>query len=118
MKLAIFLGTRPEIIKMAPLIELLNQKKKEFILIHSGQHYDLNMSEVFFNELSLPNPQFTIDLDTENYGEQLGKLLIEFEQILTKDPVDVALAEGDTNTVLAAGLTCVKLGIPFAHVEA
>ncbi|MFX0205463.1 MAG: non-hydrolyzing UDP-N-acetylglucosamine 2-epimerase, partial [Candidatus Hodarchaeota archaeon] len=118
MKLAIFLGTRPEIIKLAPLIELLNQKKKEFIIIHSGQHYDLNMSKIFFEELSLPSPDYNIAVGSDSHGEQTGKILIEFERILQEELVDIAIAEGDTNTVLASGLAASKLGISFAHIEA
>ncbi len=118
MKLAIFLGTRPEIIKLAPLIELLYQKKTEFILIHSGQHYDLNMSEIFFDELSLPSPHYNIDVGSESHGEQIGRMLIEFERVLNQEAVDAVIAEGDTNTVLAAGITCAKQGIPFIHIEA
>jgi UDP-N-acetylglucosamine 2-epimerase (non-hydrolysing) len=118
MEIAIVLGTRPEIIKMAPLIRLLQQKQIVFFIIHSNQHYSPNMDAVFFNELNLPKPKYNLDVGSGTHAEETGKMLIGIEKILQKEKTDVVLVEGDTNTVLAGALAANKLHINVGHVEA
>lgn len=122
MKIVIVVGTRPEIIKMAPVIKELERRGIEFIFIHSGQHYDFEMSKVFIDELELPEPYASFTLEGRNPAAQIGEIMIKLEAIL-KDVVkrkreDIMLIQGDTNTVLAAGLAAVKLGMRLGHIEA
>jgi UDP-N-acetylglucosamine 2-epimerase (non-hydrolysing) len=118
MKIAIILGTRPEIIKMAPLIKIYQKNRADFFLLHTGQHYTYQMDKVFFNQLELPHPQYNINIGSSSHAEQTGNMLIGIEKILLKERPAVALVEGDTNSVLAGALAAVKLGIKVGHVEA
>jgi UDP-N-acetylglucosamine 2-epimerase (non-hydrolysing) len=119
MSIAVVVGTRPEIIKMAPVIKELEKRGIDFIFIHTGQHYDYEMSRVFIEQLQLPNPHKTFALDNNNPAAQIGEMMIKLEKALpqTKKP-KIMLIQGDTNTMLAAGLTASKLGIELGHVEA
>ncbi|MBN1693660.1 MAG: UDP-N-acetylglucosamine 2-epimerase (non-hydrolyzing) [Dehalococcoidales bacterium] len=117
MKIAIILGTRPEIIKMAPLIKIYQENRADFFLLHTGQHYSYQMDKVFFEQLKLPLPRYNIDVGSSSHAEQTGKMLIGIEKILLKEKPDVILVEGDTNSVLAGALAAVKLGIRVGHVE-
>lgn len=118
MKIAIVLGTRPEIIKMSPLIRLLEKKKIDFFIIHSNQHYSANMDAVFFEELDLPSPDYNLGIGSADHGNQTGNMLIKIEEILLEERPAVVLAQGDTNTVLAGILAASKQNIPTGHVEA
>jgi UDP-N-acetylglucosamine 2-epimerase (non-hydrolysing) len=118
MKIAIILGTRPEITKMAPLIKIYQKNRADFFLLHTGQHYSYQMDKVFFDQLKLPQPQYNLDVGSGSHGEQTGKMLIGIEKILLKERPDIVLVEGDTNTVLAGALAAAKLGIKVGHVEA
>ena len=118
MKIAIILGTRPEIIKMAPLINIYRQNREDFFLLHTGQHYSYRMDKVFFDQLKLPRPQYNIDVGSSSHAEQTGQMLIGIEKILLKEKPAVVLVEGDTNSVLAGALAAAKLGIKVGHVEA
>jgi UDP-N-acetylglucosamine 2-epimerase (non-hydrolysing) len=118
MKIAIILGTRPEIIKMAPLIKIFEKNRADFFLLHTGQHYSYQMDKVFFEQLELPHPQYNIDVGSSSHAEQTGKMLMGIEKILLKEKPDIILVEGDTNSVLAGGLAAAKLGIRVGHVEA
>ncbi len=117
MKIAIILGTRPEIIKMAPLIKIYQQNRADFFLLHTGQHYSYQMDRVFFDQLKLPRPKYNIDVGSSSHAEQTGKMLIGIEKILLKEKPDIVLVEGDTNSVLAGALAAAKLGIKVGHVE-
>ena len=119
MSVAVVVGTRPEIIKMAPVIKEMEKHGIDFIFIHTGQHYDYEMSRVFLEQLQLPNPHQTFALDNSNPAAQIGEMMIKLEKALsqTKKP-KIMLIQGDTNTMLAAGLTALKLGIELGHVEA
>lgn len=113
------LGTRPEIIKMAPVIRALKKKRGvTTLIVHSGQHYDLEMSRIFFEELGLPDPEVNLKVGSGSHSQQTAKMLVRYEKIITKYQPDLVLAEGDTNTVVAAGLASIKLRVPFGHVEA
>lgn len=110
------MGTRPEIIKLAPVMKAL--KRDEFILIHTEQHYDYEMNRIFLEELGLPEPDYNLHVGSGTQAEQTGKAMVEIEKVLVKEKPDVTIVQGDTNTVLAGALASVKLHIPVAHVEA
>lgn len=111
-------GTRPEIIKTAPIIRALRKTKMPSLFVHCGQHYDYNMSQQFIEELGLPTPDYSFEVKSNFQGAQTAKIIIRMEQLLQKAFPRVVLVEGDTNTVLATALAAVKLGIPVGHVEA
>jgi UDP-N-acetylglucosamine 2-epimerase (non-hydrolysing) len=118
MKIAIVLGTRPEIIKMSPIIRLLEKNQIEYFIIHSNQHYSKNMDEIFFDELSLPKPKYNLGIGSADHGNQTGQMLIKIEEIILKEQPTIVLSQGDTNTVLAGILAASKQNIPTGHVEA
>lgn len=117
MKVAVIVGTRPEIIKMASLIKILRKEGIEHNIIHTGQHYDRNLSEVFFEELNLPRADVFLDVGSGTQAEQTAKALVKIEKALSEIKPDVVLVEGDTNTVLAGALAGIKIGIDVGHVE-
>ncbi len=118
MKIAVVVGTRPEIIKMSPLVRALQKEGADFQLIHTGQHYDPYISDIFFKELELQSPDIHLSVGSGSQGEQTGKALIGLEDTFKKTGTDLVLVQGDTNTVLAGALAAVKLGIKVGHVEA
>ena len=118
MKIAIVIGTRPEIIKMSPVIRELVRRKMDYFTIHSGQHYSYNLDRVFFEQLELPEPVYNLEVGSGSHAYQTAGVLTGVEDILNKENPDVVLVEGDTNTVLAAALAAVKLHIKVGHVEA
>jgi len=118
MKVAIVLGTRPEIIKMAPIIRELERRNMDFFILHTGQHYSYFLDQVFFEQLKLPQPRYNLQVGSGTHAEETGRMLIGIEKVLMKEWPDVVLVEGDTNTVLAGALAAVKLRIPVGHVEA
>lgn len=118
MKAAIILGTRPEIIKMAPIVRVLEGEGLELFILHTGQHYSYNMDEAFFEQLRLPQPKYNLKAGSGTHAEETGRMMIGVERVLLEERPDIALVEGDTNTVLAGALASVKLGIRVGHVEA
>jgi UDP-N-acetylglucosamine 2-epimerase (non-hydrolysing) len=118
MTIAIILGTRPEIIKMAPVIRECQRRSLDYFVLHTGQHYSYEMDRVFFEELELPSPEHNLDVGSGNHGEQTGKILSGVERVLTKESPDLVLVQGDTNTVMARALAASKLDIKVGHVEA
>lgn len=118
MKIAIVLGTRPEIIKMSPIMDEIIKNEDELITIHTGQHYDLEMSKQFFTDLDLPLPNYNIGIGSNTANKQISIIISELEQILLDEKIDIVLVQGDTNTVLAGAITANKLKIPVGHVEA
>ncbi|NPE27432.1 UDP-N-acetylglucosamine 2-epimerase (non-hydrolyzing) [Methanococcoides sp. SA1] len=118
MKIAIVLGTRPEIIKMAPIIRELQDRSADFITIHTNQHYSYEMDKIFFEELDLPMPDFNLNVGSGTHGKQTGQMLIELENAFLKTDIEIVLVQGDTNTVLAGALAASKLGVTVGHVEA
>ncbi|KZX10626.1 non-hydrolyzing UDP-N-acetylglucosamine 2-epimerase [Methanobrevibacter curvatus] len=118
MKIAIVLGTRPEIIKMASIIDEILKKNLKMVLIHTGQHYDPEMSDNFFKDLELPFPDYNIEVGSSSHGKQTAKMMEGIEDILIKENPDILLVQGDTNAVLAGALVASKLHIPVGHVEA
>ncbi|WNZ29639.1 MAG: UDP-N-acetylglucosamine 2-epimerase (non-hydrolyzing) [Candidatus Bathyarchaeota archaeon] len=118
MLISIIIGTRPEIIKMAPVIRECEQSGLNYFVLHTGQHYSYNMDKVFFEQLGLSEAKYNLDVGSGSHGKQTGQMLIRIEQVLQKEKPDLVLVEGDTNTVLAGALAAVKLGIKVGHVEA
>jgi UDP-N-acetylglucosamine 2-epimerase (non-hydrolysing) len=118
MKIAIILGTRPEIIKFSPIIRTCTRLSQDFFILHTGQHYSYNMDKVFFKQLELPQAKHNLDVGSGTHAEQTGKMLVGIEKALLREKPDVVLVEGDTNTVLAGALSAAKLGIIIGHVEA
>ena len=118
MKFSIILGTRPEIIKLSPIIRVCERLSLDYFILHTGQHYSYTMDQVFFEQLELPEAKYNLDVGSGTHAEQTGKMLIDIEKVLQKEDPDVVLVEGDTNTVLAGALAAVKLGISVGHVEA
>jgi UDP-N-acetylglucosamine 2-epimerase (non-hydrolysing) len=118
MKISIILGTRPEIIKMSPIIRECEGLDLDYFILHTGQHYSYTMDQVFFEQLNLHEAKYNLDVGSGTHAEQTGQMLIGIEKVLQKEEPDVVLIEGDTNTVLAGALAAVKLGISVGHVEA
>ena len=118
MKICIILGTRPEIIKMSPVIRACEKQGLDYFILHTGQHYSYTMDRVFFEQLELPEAKYNLDVGSGKHGEQTGKILSGVEPVLQKERPDAVLVEGDTNTVLAGALAATKLHIDVGHVEA
>jgi UDP-GlcNAc3NAcA epimerase len=118
LKVVTILGARPQFIKTKIISENFVKLGIREIILHTGQHYDYTMSEVFFKDLELKNPDYNLGINNGSHGAQTGKMLIEIEEILTKENPDIVLVYGDTNSTLAGALSAVKLQIPVAHVEA
>jgi len=116
--ISIILGTRPEIIKMSPVIRECVKRKLPFQIIHTGQHYSYEMDETFFEQLELPEPDFNLDVGSGTHGEQTAKIIQGVEKILSETRPGVVLVQGDTNTVMAGALAASKLHIKVGHVEA
>ena len=118
MSIAIVLGTRPEIIKMSPVIRECEHKNLDYFILHTGQHYSYEMDRVFFEQLELPKARYNLDVGSGNHGEQTGKIISGIEKVLMEEKPDAVLVQGDTNTVLAGALAASKLHIKVGHVEA
>ena len=118
MKIATILGTRPEIIKMAPIIAEINQRGIDHFIIHTGQHYDKEMSDNFFRDLEIPTPDYNIHVGSGTHAKQTGLMMKGIEEILLDEKPDIVLVQGDTNAVLSGALVCAKLHIAVGHVEA
>ena len=117
MKIATIFGTRPEIIKLSPLIPLLD-KEFDQILIHTGQHYSYTMDKIFFEDLNLRDCDYSLNIGSGTHSQQTGKMLIKLENVLLEEKPDIVIVQGDTNSTLAGALAASKLQIPVAHVEA
>jgi UDP-N-acetylglucosamine 2-epimerase (non-hydrolysing) len=127
MKIISVVGARPNFMKVAPIIRAINKYNKmmhdpgctmQHILVHTGQHYDHQMSKVFFQDLELPEPDIYLGVGSGTHAEQTGKVMIEFEKVLMSQKPDLLVVVGDVNSTLACSLASVKLHIPVAHVEA
>jgi len=110
-------GARPQFIKSAPVSRALSSRFRE-VLVHTGQHYDYGMSEIFFKEMEMRSPDFNLGVGGGSHGEQTGRMLIELEKAVNEVNPDCILVYGDTNSTLTGALVAAKAGIPLAHVEA
>lgn len=118
MKIATILGTRPEIIKMAPIIDEISKRGIDQIILHTGQHYDEEMSDNFFRDLEIPTPDYNIHVGSGTHAKQTGLMMQGIEDVLLEEKPDIVLVQGDTNAVLAGALVASKLHIAIGHVEA
>lgn len=118
MKVAIVLGTRPEIIKMAPVIRECERRGIDHFVLHTGQHYSYTMDQVFFEDLDLEGAKHNLEVGSGSHAEQTGKIMAGSEDVFAEERPDVVLVQGDTNTVMAAALAASKMGIKIGHVEA
>lgn len=119
MKIITVIGARPQFIKAAVISRIVRQTPGvEEIILHTGQHYDHNINDIFFEELNIPAPKYNLNIGSDNHGAQTAKMLAGIESILLNEKPDWVLVYGDTNSTLAGALAAVKLHIPVAHVEA
>ncbi len=120
MKIITVVGARPNFMKVAPIHRAFQKYNGSIthIICHTGQHYDTNMSEIFFNQLGLPAPDYYLGIGGGSHAEQTGKIMIKFEEVLLKENPDLIIVVGDVNSTIACSLTAQKLHIEVAHVEA
>jgi len=116
--IAIVLGTRPEIVKMSPIVRACERRGLDYYILHTGQHYSYEMDRAFFDTLELPEPRYNLEVGSGNHSAQTGKIMAGIEELLIQDRPDVVLVQGDTNTVLGGALAASKLQIRVGHVEA
>lgn len=120
LKIINVVGARPNFMKMAPLIRAMNEKRDriEHLLVHTGQHYDRNMSDNFFTQLEIPEPDINLGVGGGSHAEQTARIMIEFEKVLLAHNPDMIVVVGDVNSTIACSLVAAKLGVKIAHVEA
>ncbi|MFQ5685028.1 MAG: non-hydrolyzing UDP-N-acetylglucosamine 2-epimerase [Candidatus Scalindua sp.] len=125
MKIILVAGARPNFMKVAPIIRQLETKRKtnksielSWKHVHTGQHYDYEMSKVFFNDLEMPEPEYFLNAGSGGHAEQTAKVMVEFEKVCVKERPDIVMVVGDVNSTLACSITAKKLNIIVAHVEA
>ncbi|MDJ0316469.1 non-hydrolyzing UDP-N-acetylglucosamine 2-epimerase [Arthrobacter antibioticus] len=117
MRILSVVGARPQFVKLAPIAKAL-MDRAEHVIVHTGQHYDELMSDVFFQDLGIPAPNYNLGIGSGQHGEQTGAMLAGLETVFEEAQPDVVLVYGDTNSTLAAALAAVKMHIPVAHLEA
>ena len=119
MKIILVVGARPNYMKIAPVyFALKSEQNFHPLIVHTGQHYDNNLSEIFFKELGLPEPDTYLGVGSGTHGEQTSRIMIEFEKVLFEEKPDLIMVAGDVNSTIACALDAVKLHIPVAHLEA
>ena len=116
--IGIILGTRPEIIKMSPVIRECERRGLDYFILHTGQHYTYEMDRLFFEELELPDPDYNLDVGSGSQAGQTAKIMTGVEDVLVKEAPDLVLVQGDTNTVMAGALAASKLHVRVGHIEA
>ena len=118
-KIHLIAAARPNFMKIGPLFHAFNKEPwAEPVLVHTGQHYDINMSDVFFQDLQLPSPDIHLGIGSASHAEQTGRVMIAYEKVLMAEKPALVIVVGDVNSTLAATLAAVKLGIKVAHMEA
>lgn len=120
MKIILVSGARPNFMKIAPIVWELHRNRNEVTwnIVHTGQHYDYEMSKVFFEELDIPEPDYFLGAGSGSHAEQAAKVMVEFEKVCIKEKPDVVVVVGDVNSTLACSITAKKLNVKVAHVEA
>lgn len=117
MKILSVVGARPEFVQAMPISQAMRARHQE-ILVHTGQHYDYQMSQTFFDELDIPVPNYNLGVGSATQAQQTAEIMVGLEKVLLEEKPDFMIMRGDTNSSLAAALTASKLNIPFAHIEA
>ena len=118
MRILNVVGARPNFMKMAPLVRALQERGIAQKLLHTGQHYDDNMSKVFFEDLRMPQPDIYLGIGSGSHAEQTARIMVEFEKVCLQEKPDLVVVVGDVNSTLACSVVAAKLWIPVAHVEA
>ena len=119
MKIACVAGARPNFMKIAPLLEAMEEYPDlDPLLVHTGQHYDYEMSQIFFDELDIPEPDVYLGVGSGSHAVQTGKIMMAFEKVVMEHKPDLVLVVGDVNSTVACAIVGSKLWIPIAHVEA
>jgi UDP-GlcNAc3NAcA epimerase len=118
LKILTVIGARPQFIKAATVSRVLKEKGIPEIIVHTGQHFDENMSDIFFKEMDIPQPDYFLNISGLSHGAMTGQMIEKIEGVLQKEKPDVVVVYGDTNSTLAGALAAVKLHIPVAHIEA
>ena len=118
MRIVNVVGARPNFMKIAPLVHRLRERGIDQTLVHTGQHYDENMSRVFFEDLEIPEPDIHLEVGSGSHAEQTARIMIEFERVCLSEKPDLVVVVGDVNSTLAASVVAAKLVLPVAHVEA
>jgi UDP-N-acetylglucosamine 2-epimerase (non-hydrolysing) len=119
-KIFLIVGARPNFMKIAPLFRCLQNKEKQFDtkIVHTGQHYDYEMSQVFFEQLGMVEPDYFLDVGSGSHAVQTARVMVKFEKLVGENRPDLVVVVGDVNSTLAASIVCAKCGIPLAHIEA
>jgi len=118
-KILTIIGARPQFIKASVVSKAVAETRGlTEVIVHTGQHFDANMSDIFFDQLGIPRPDYQLDINGGNHGDMTGRMLIEIEKVLLRESPDCVMVYGDTNSTLAGALAAAKLHIPVAHVEA
>src|SRR5882672_2111356 len=118
MKILTVIGARPQFIKAATVSRELRKSGIHEVVVHTGQHFDHNMSQVFFDEMDIPHPDYNLEISSLSHGAMTGRMMEKIEEILLREKPDWVLVYGDTNSTLAGALAATKLHIKVAHVEA
>ncbi len=119
MKILTIIGARPQFVKAAILSYAINQDHRiEEVIVHTGQHYDNNMSDIFFRELNIPQAKYNLNIGSGSHGRQTGIMLEKIEEVILKEKPDAVMVYGDTNSTIAGALSAVKVHVPVIHIEA
>ncbi|MCK5907773.1 MAG: UDP-N-acetyl glucosamine 2-epimerase, partial [Flavobacteriales bacterium] len=119
MKIVTVLGARPQFVKAAVLSRVISERKDVVeVIVHTGQHYDKNMSDLFFDEMDIPKPKYNLNINGLSHGAMTGQMLERIEEVLVVEKPDVLVVYGDTNSTIAGALAAKKLGVKVVHIEA
>lgn len=116
MKVLTIIGTRPQFIKAAIVSKTFNSKGIEEIIVHTGQHFDHNMSQVFFDEMQIPKPKYNLEINSLSHGAMTGRMIEEIEKVILTEQPQYVMVYGDTNTTLAAAIATKKLTPKLIHI--
>lgn len=118
MKIVTIIGARPQFIKSVPVTRELLQYNINEVVVHTGQHFDHNMSDIFFQQLNIPEPSYSLNINNLSHGQMTGQMLIKIEEVLLQENPDLVMVYGDTNSTIAGALAAAKLNVKVAHIEA